>query len=637
MVQRRRALVVQRTGWGKSAVYFIAAKLLRAHGHGPTVIVSPLLALMRNQVAVRRASGCARRHDQLRQRHRVGRDPRSGSRPATSTCCWSARSGSTTPTSAIRCCPSLAADAGLVVVDEAHCVSDWGHDFRPDYRRIRTLVADLGDGIPVLATTATANDRVVADVAAQLGVGAAAETRSCSAAPSNATSRCTCRWSASPRPLSARPGWPQHLDDLPGSGHHLHPDRLRGPRSGEPAADRGHHGRRVHRADRPRRARGPRERPAGQPRQGAGRHVGAGHGIRQARSRVRRAPRRAVVADLLLPAGRPRRPLHRPRRGDPAARAPRTSRSGVTSPRWRSRGSTGAPGHRASSTPNGRSRPRHSNRCVELNRTRLEMVLKVLDVDGAVRRVKGGWIAHRAAVDLRRRAVRPSRRSAHRRTARDDRVRAHHRVPHDVPAPPARRSGTRRRTPGVRPLRQLHRSPCTRRRGRRGASPDTRRASSGPASTSPPRKQWPTGHGEARSDLSGKITDGPEPGRVLGGCPIWAGVSVCAPFSTARTGPCRTPSSKRLHQVLAAWDWAERPTAVMARRIRHPPGAHRHRSRRVSPRWADYRTWVSCTPRPEHPPVSAANSAYRVAGARRRLGDPRPRRTAPAGPARRRR
>ena len=78
VVQRRRALVVQRTGWGKSAVYFIAAKLLRASGHGPTVIVSPLLALMRNQVAGRRAGRRARRHHQLEQRHRLGRDPRPG-------------------------------------------------------------------------------------------------------------------------------------------------------------------------------------------------------------------------------------------------------------------------------------------------------------------------------------------------------------------------------------------------------------------------------------------------------------------------------------------------------------------------------------------------------------------------------
>src|SRR5690606_14559606 len=65
--------------------------------------------------------------------------------------------------------PRLAVECGLLVVDEAHCISDWGHDFRPDYRRIRTLLDDLPAGIPVLATTATANARVTADVAEQLG------------------------------------------------------------------------------------------------------------------------------------------------------------------------------------------------------------------------------------------------------------------------------------------------------------------------------------------------------------------------------------------------------------------------------------------------------------------------------------
>ncbi len=81
--------------------------------------------------------------------------------------------------------PALAADAGLVVVDEAHCVSDWGHDFRPDYRRIRTLIAELGEGIPVLATTATANNRVVEDVSAQLA--SAVRKPSSFAAGSNAS------------------------------------------------------------------------------------------------------------------------------------------------------------------------------------------------------------------------------------------------------------------------------------------------------------------------------------------------------------------------------------------------------------------------------------------------------------------
>ncbi len=68
--------------------------------------------------------------------------------------------------------PALAASCGLLVVDEAHCISDWGHDFRPDFRRLRTLLPTLPAGVPVLATTATANSRVVADVADVLGLGA---------------------------------------------------------------------------------------------------------------------------------------------------------------------------------------------------------------------------------------------------------------------------------------------------------------------------------------------------------------------------------------------------------------------------------------------------------------------------------
>ena len=97
--------------------------------------------------------------------------------------------------------PALARDAGLVVVDEAHCVSDWGHDFRPDYRRIRTLIAELGADIPVLATTATANDRVVADVAASW-VSAAAKPSCCAAGWTG--SRCGCRWLKAGNAAAAR-------------------------------------------------------------------------------------------------------------------------------------------------------------------------------------------------------------------------------------------------------------------------------------------------------------------------------------------------------------------------------------------------------------------------------------------------
>ncbi|MDQ1714292.1 MAG: ATP-dependent helicase RecQ [Frankiaceae bacterium] len=176
VVHRRRALVVQRTGWGKSAVYFIATALLRAQGGGPTVIVSPLLALMRNQIAAAQRAGVT-----------------AVTVNSTNLVEWDAtydavRAGEVdvllvsperlnNPGFRDNVMPQLAATCGLLVVDEAHCISDWGHDFRPDYRRLRTLLGELPEGIPVLATTATANSRVVEDVAhvLELGTGAAAD------------------------------------------------------------------------------------------------------------------------------------------------------------------------------------------------------------------------------------------------------------------------------------------------------------------------------------------------------------------------------------------------------------------------------------------------------------------------------
>ncbi len=170
----RRALVVERTGWGKSAVYFVATALLRggatgAAPSGPTVIISPLLALMRDQIAAAARAGIRAvtinsanigEWDDVHTAIRAGE--------ADVLLCSPERLNN--PAFRDEVLPSLAAGAGLVVIDEAHCISDWGHDFRPDYRRIRTLLADLPEGIPVLATTATANSRVSGDVAEQLGV-----------------------------------------------------------------------------------------------------------------------------------------------------------------------------------------------------------------------------------------------------------------------------------------------------------------------------------------------------------------------------------------------------------------------------------------------------------------------------------
>jgi ATP-dependent DNA helicase RecQ len=167
-VDRRRALVVQRTGWGKSAVYFVATLLLRAEGAGPTVIVSPLLALMRNQIAAAERAGI--RAVTINSTNMEEWEPIHAQIAAGEVdVLLVSPERLNNPGFRDEVLPRLAATTGLLVVDEAHCISDWGHDFRPDYRRIRTLLADLPDGVPVLATTATANARVTADVAEQLG------------------------------------------------------------------------------------------------------------------------------------------------------------------------------------------------------------------------------------------------------------------------------------------------------------------------------------------------------------------------------------------------------------------------------------------------------------------------------------
>src|SRR5262245_29329512 len=167
-VGRRRALVVQRTGWGKSAVYFVATLLLRAEGAGPTVIVSPLLALMRNQIAAAERAGI--RAVTINSTNMEEWEPIHAQIAAGEVdVLLVSPERLNNPGFRDEVLPRLAATTGLLVVDEAHCISDWGHDFRPDYRRIRTLLADLPDGVPVLATTATANARVTADVADQLG------------------------------------------------------------------------------------------------------------------------------------------------------------------------------------------------------------------------------------------------------------------------------------------------------------------------------------------------------------------------------------------------------------------------------------------------------------------------------------
>jgi len=163
-----RLLVVQRTGWGKSLVYFLATRLLRNQGAGSTLLISPLLALMRNQIAAAERIGVKAatinssnkdKWEDVQNQLFTGKidillisPERLANQEFRETILL-----------------PISQRIGLFVVDEAHCISDWGHDFRPDYRRIVRILQALPQNIPALATTATANNRVVDDIIAQLG------------------------------------------------------------------------------------------------------------------------------------------------------------------------------------------------------------------------------------------------------------------------------------------------------------------------------------------------------------------------------------------------------------------------------------------------------------------------------------
>ncbi|MGI0481697.1 RecQ family ATP-dependent DNA helicase [Geminocystis sp. CENA526] len=165
---KSRLLVVQRTGWGKSLVYFLSTKLLRNQGAGVTLLISPLLALMRNQIEAAQRMGVKattinstnfdewKKIEQKLLADEIDILLISPERLANE----EFRNNILIP---------LSRKIGLFVVDEAHCISDWGHDFRPDYRRIVRILQALPPTIPILATTATANNRVIDDIKAQLG------------------------------------------------------------------------------------------------------------------------------------------------------------------------------------------------------------------------------------------------------------------------------------------------------------------------------------------------------------------------------------------------------------------------------------------------------------------------------------
>ncbi|MBJ7328649.1 MAG: ATP-dependent DNA helicase RecQ [Solirubrobacteraceae bacterium] len=210
-----RVLCVQRTGWGKSAVYFVATSLLRDEGSGPTLIVSPLLALMRNQIAAAQALGL-RAHTINSTNREEWDEIRAGLAADEIDLLLISPERLNNPRFRDDMLPLFARSVGLLVIDEAHCISDWGHDFRPDYRRVQDMLAAISDEVAVLGTTATANDRVVKDVTEQLGRGDEARLRSYRGPLARKSLRLETLELLRP---AERLAWlVEHLPKLPGSG-----------------------------------------------------------------------------------------------------------------------------------------------------------------------------------------------------------------------------------------------------------------------------------------------------------------------------------------------------------------------------------------------------------------------------------
>lgn len=608
VVHRRRALVVQRTGWGKSAVYFIAAKLLRAAGRGPTVIVSPLLALMRNQVAAAQRAGVAAatinssnvtEWDTVHQRVTAGDldvllvSPERLNNPDFRDAVL----------------PALAADAGLVVVDEAHCVSDWGHDFRPDYRRIRTLIGELGSDIPVLATTATANDRVVDDVAAQLGVGGA-DTLVLRGGLDRESLRLSVVQAGGP---AQRAAWvAAQLDSLPGSGIIYTLTVSQAHDIATLLRERGH-------------------------------QVGAYTGSTEA------AEREQLEADLLdnrvkaliatsalgmgfdkpdlgfvVHLGAPSSPIAYYQQVGRAGRATASAEVILLPGRedadvWRYFASVAFPAEAMVRKVIGALEPDRAlstaalEPLVDLNRSRLEMVLKVLDVDGAVRRVKGGWISTGQPWEYDE----PRYRRLEEARQREQQAML------DYQSTSECRMAFLRRQLDDPELTADHRcGRCDNCTGPRYASTvDAAAAESAraqlmrPGVELAPRKQWPTGMAAIGVELSGRIPDGPEPGRVIGRLTDLGWGTRLRRLLDEPDGEVPDDVVQAAIEVLKAWNWTTRPTAVLAMDSATRPLLIRSLAARLAQlgRLTDLGVLGY---RAGHRPITAANSAYRVAGLR---------------------
>ncbi len=570
-----RALVVQRTGWGKSAVYFAATALLRARGAGPSVIVSPLLALMRNQIAAAERAGIRARtvnSVNIDQWDEVYAEVAAGQVDVLLV----SPERLNNPDFRDLILPKLIATAGLLVVDEAHCISDWGHDFRPDYRRLRTLLTGLPPGVPVLATTATANERVSRDVAEQLAAGYDGETL----VLRGSLDRDSLHLAVVRLPSAQqRLGWlAEHLGELPGSGivyaltvaaareaasflrargsnvaSYTGQDDPAGRQSAEDALLAGELKALV--------ATSALGMGFDKPDLGFVVHLGAPQSPIAYYQQVGRAGRALDHADVILLPGRE----------DADIWAYFGSLAFPPEPVVRHTLAVLAASGRPLSTAAIEAR-------VDLSRTRLETMLKVLDVDGAVRRVTGGWMTTGApwVYDASRYARVAAERANEQRAmlgyiaTTGCRMEYLRRQLDDPAAAPCGRCDNCTHRPWPETVAEA-------------AASAARDHLLRPGIEIQPRKMWPTGMPELGIEVSGKIS--PElsagPGRALGRLTdlgwgprlrgLLAGDAARRavpdgplPEGPVPDGPVPDDVLAAVVTVLTTWNWEQRPAAVVA-------------------------------------------------------------------------
>ncbi|SDD73957.1 RecQ family ATP-dependent DNA helicase [Glycomyces harbinensis] len=554
----RRVLLVQRTGFGKSAVYFTATALLRRRGAGPTVIVSPLLALMRNQIDAARRAGVRARTINSANPEDWDATAEAIAEDAVDVLLISPERLNN-PAFRDYQLPKLAAGCGMLVVDEAHCISDWGHDFRPDYRRIATFIEDLPGTVPVLATTATANARVSDDIAEQLDKPGASTL-----VLRGSLDRESLRLSVADLPDNAhRLAWlDEQLPRFDGSGIVYTLTVAAAEEVSDYLGSRGHavasYTGRTEGADRLERE----EALLGnklkalvatsalgmgfdKPDLGFVVHLGAPSSPVAYYQQIGRAGRARDRAEVVLLPGSEDRAIwdYFGSLSFPAEEAVRRTLDVL------------AAEGRALSTAALETR-------VDLRRTRLEMMLKVLDVDGAVRRVKGGWesTGQPWVYDAERYAkVATARQHEQRRMLAyeaTDRCRLEFLRTEldDAEAVPCGRCDN-----------------CTGTRAAAGVSSEA--AEGAAAALSKPgvaveaKRMWPTGLQAIGIDLKGKIPAdrSAEPGRALARLSdIGWGGPLRALLSDGSDREVPGDVFAAVVKVLASWDWTERPSAVVS-------------------------------------------------------------------------